>query len=379
MSNPVFGSNRLKLGIFAHNGRGPSQTLVPEAHQATSWDMALRTSQIADRAGFEAVVAFARWKGYLAGQPEHRSGDVMDPFVWAGGIAQATEHCAVFATAHAPTLHPIVAAKQSTTVDMISGGRFVLNVVGGWNKPELEMFGAPFKEHDQRYDHLAEWLTVIKRLWTEHDEFDFHGEFFDVIKGVSTPKPVQTPRPPIMNAGGSPRGQRFAAEHADLCFVNITAEDPDGIRAQVDGYRNLAADEFGREVAVWTNTFVVQRGTDDEAQAYLHRYAVEYEDTASVDAWLRLQGENAKLMPVEALAAMRLRFAAGVGGFPLVGTADHIAERLETLSDCGIDGVLMTWVNYDDGLARFTDEVMPRLEKAGLRAPFEPTLQHRSP
>lgn len=373
MNNPVFGSNRLKLGVFATNGRGPSQTLAPEAHASTSWDMSLRTSRAADQAGFEAIVAFARWKGYLENRPDHRSGDVMDPFTWAAGIAQATTHSAIFATAHAPTMHPILAAKQSTTIDMISNGRFVLNVVGGWNKPELEMFGAPFKEHDQRYQHLAEWLQVIEKLWTEKEEFDFHGEFFDVVGGVSTPKPVQKPRPPVMNAGGSPRGREFAAEHADLCFVNITSEDAEGIREQVDGYRDLARDKFGREVQVWTNTFVVQRDTQEEADSYLHRYAVEYEDTESVDAWLRLQGENAKLMPPEALEAMRLRFAAGVGGYPLVGTADRVADRLELLSDSGIDGVLMTWVDYDDGIARFTRDVLPLLEKAGLRSPFEPT------
>ncbi|MGW6898940.1 LLM class flavin-dependent oxidoreductase [Streptomyces sp. NPDC054919] len=377
MTNPVFGSNRLKLGVFATNGRGPSQTLVPEAHSATSWDMSLRTSQVADQAGFEAIVAFARWKGYLEDRPDHRSGDVMDPFTWAAGIAQATEHAAVFATSHAPTMHPIVAAKQATTIDMISGGRFVLNVVGGWNRAELEMFGAPLKEHNQRYDHLAEWLQVLERLWTEDEEFDHHGEFYDVVKGVSLPKPVQKPHPPIMNAGGSERGRRFAAEHADLCFVNLTSEDPEKVRTQVRQYREAAREEFGREVKVWTNAFVVQRDTQEEADAYLRRYAVEYEDTESVDAWLQLLGENARIMPPEALAAMRLRFAAGVGGFPLVGTAERIAERLETLSDAGIDGVLMTWVDYDEGLGRFTKQVLPLLEKAGLRAPFKPGLDRK--
>jgi FMNH2-dependent dimethyl sulfone monooxygenase len=369
--NPVFGGNRLKLGIFCTNGPGASQTLVPERH-TTSWDFSLRTALAADHAGYEAVVPFARWKGYPAGKPGHYSGDVLDPFTWAAGIAQATEHIGVFATSHAPTMHPILAAKQTATIDHISGGRFALNVVGGWNKPELEMFGAPLKEHDARYDHLAEWLTVLKRLWTEHEEFDHDGEFFGVVRGSSVPKPVQRPHPPIMNAGGSTRGRRFAAEHADLCFLIVTAEDPEGVRSQVDGYKRMAREEFGREIKVWTHTFVVQRDTQEEADAYLHRYAVEYDDTESVDAWMRLQGEQTQLMPPEVLAAMRLRFTAGAGGFPLVGTADRIADRLAMLADGGIDGVLLTWVDYDDGLARFNDGVLPRLEQAGLRKPFRP-------
>lgn len=365
--NPLFGGNTLKLGLFCTNGTGASQTLVPEAHE-TAWSMSLRTAQAADRAGFEAVVPFARWKGYPENRPEHRSGCVMDPFTWAAGIAASTENIGVFATSHAPTLHPIVAAKQAATVDHISGGRFALNVVGGWNKPELEMFGAPLREHDERYDHLAEWLQVIRKLWTETDEFDFHGSFFDVVGAVSQPKPVQLAIP-IMNAGGSSRGMRFAAQHADLCFVIVHSEDDAAIRAQIEGYKQMARDEFGREVRVWTHTVVVQRETQAEADAYFRRFSVEQEDSESVDAWMRLQQANTQLMPTAVMQAMRQRFAAGAGGFPLVGTAETIADRLGMLSRAGIEGALLTWVDYDAGIADFTRDVLPLLEAAGLRAP----------
>jgi dimethylsulfone monooxygenase len=365
--NPLFNDNTLKLGLFCTNGTGASQTLVPEAPDM-SWDMSLRTARAADRAGLEAVVPFARWKGYPEGRPEHRSGRVMEPFTWAAGIAAATERIGVFATSHAPTLHPIVAAKQAATVDHISGGRFALNVVGGWNRPELEMFGAPLREHDERYDHLAEWLEVVRRLWAETEEFDLHGRFFDVVGGVSQPKPVQ-PTIPIMNAGGSPRGMRFAAEHADLCFVIVHSEDEDAIRRQVQGYQQMAREEFGREVRLWTHTVVVQRDTQAEADAALRRFSSELEDTESVDAWMRLQGANTQVVPPEVMAAMRQRFAAGAGGFPLVGTAERISERLEMLSAAGIDGALLTWVDYDAGLDAFTADVLPRLERAGLRRP----------
>ncbi|AKS31522.1 LLM class flavin-dependent oxidoreductase [Mycolicibacterium goodii] len=365
--NPLFGDNRLKLGLFCTNGPGAAQTLIPEA-PTTSWQMSVRTAQAADRAGFEAVVPFARWKGYPENQPTHRSGVVLDPFTWAAGIAAVTEKIAVFATSHAPTLHPIVAAKQAATVDHISSGRFGLNVVGGWNKPELEMFGAPLREHDERYDHLAEWLQVIRRLWSEEEEFDFHGSFFDVVGGVSAPKPVQ-PTIPIMNAGGSPRGMRFAAEHADVCFIIVHGQTGAEIADQIGTYKEMARAEFGRDVRVWTHTVVVQRDTDAAAQDYLRRFSVDYEDTVSVDAWMRLQGANTQLMPPEVMQGMRQRFAAGAGGFPLIGTADTIAERLHTLSAAGIEGVLLTWVDYDTGISDFTREVLPRLESAGLRSP----------
>lgn len=367
-TNPLFNSNRLKLGIFGTNGKGGAQTLAPENYKPT-WKASVDTARMADAAGFEAIVAYARWKSYIPGRADHPSGIVLDPFTWAAGIAQATSYSAVFATSHAPTVHPITCAKQCATIDIISGGRFGLNVVGGWNKHELEMFGAPLKEHDARYDHLDEWLAVIQRMWTAEEEFDFSGEFYNVLRGYSAPLPVQRPRPPIMNAGGSPRGMRFACEHADMAFVILRSNDPEVCRKQIDEYKNTARNEFGREVQVWTYCPVVQRDTRKEAEDYLQYYAVEMADHDSLDAWSEGLSTQTKIISPEAMQEMRIRFAAGAGGNILLGTADDIAEQLRTFSEAGLDGVLCTWVDFYDGLTRFTRDTLPLLERSGLRAP----------
>lgn len=368
-NNPIFNSNRLKLGIFGTNGKGGAQTLAPEAYKPT-WKASVDTARMADEAGFEAIVAYARWKGYIPGRPDHPSGIVLDPFTWAAGIAQATSYSAVFATSHAPTIHPITCAKQCTTIDIISGGRFGLNVVGGWNKHELEMFGAPLKEHDARYEHLDEWLQVLERMWSEEEEFDFSGEFYQVLRGASMPKPVQRPRPPIMNAGGSPRGMRFACEHADMAFVILKSNDPEACRKQIDEYKDTARNEFGREVQVWTYCPVVQRDTREEAEAYLRYYAVEMEDKDSVDAWSAGLAAQTKIVSPEAMKEFRIRFAAGAGGNILLGTADDIADQMQMFNEAGLDGVLCTWVDFHDGLTRFNSDVLPLLESRGLRAPY---------
>lgn len=237
--NPLFNANRLKLGIFGTNGKGAAQTLVPEAYRPT-WQASVQTAQLADDAGFEAILAYARWKGYVAGQPAHPSGVTLDPFTWCAAIAQATRQVAVIPTVHAPVLHPIVAAKQCATIDIISGGRLALNVVGGWNGPELAMFGAPMAEHDARYDHLQEWLEIVQQLWRQEEEFDHAGRFFNVKLGSSMPKPLQRPGPPIVNAGGSDRGQSFACEFADVCFLILRSEDAADIAAQIASYKQMA-------------------------------------------------------------------------------------------------------------------------------------------
>lgn len=364
--NPVFGSNKLKLGLFGLNGKGSAHTTVPEAYRPT-WQAALSASRLADEAGFEAIVAYARWKGYISGKPEHASGVILDPFTFCAGIAQATRHAAVFATSHAPTIHPLVAAKQCATIDIISNGRLALNVVAGWNRPELEMFGAPFREHEARYQHLAEWLTVVERLWSESGEIDFRGEFFAISKGMSQPKPIQQPRPPIMSAGGSEIGRRFACERADLCFILLHRDNPEAWAAQIAQYKKFAWDEFGRKVQVWTLAPVVQRDTDAEAEAYRDHYAVENADRESVEAWISGHQGTAKGMSDEARRSLSRHFAAGGGGYQLIGSADTLSERLACLSDAGLDGILFTWVDFEDGLKRFARDVLPQLEKRGLR------------
>ncbi|HEX7856767.1 MAG TPA: LLM class flavin-dependent oxidoreductase [Sphingobium sp.] len=356
----------MKLGLFGLNGIGISMTKVPEALSG-DWSASVRASKVADQVGIEALVPYARWKGYVEEEPEHRSGIALDCYTWAAATGQATTQSAVFTTSHVPTIHPILAAKQCATIDHISGGRLALNVVAGWNRPELEMFGAAMREHDDRYAQAGEWIELLRRLWTEDEAFDHEGSYYRVSKAISLPKPVQHPFPPIMNAGGSDRGREFAAKYADIAFVIVKADDEASIRAEVDAYRKLAREEYGRDIQVWTFSYVVQRPTEKEARDYLHYYAEENGDDRSLEGWMRLQGMNTKLMPPEVMESLRFRFKAGNGGFELVGTPEQITDRIAMLSRAGIDGVLLSWVDYDDGLSRWSDGVAPLLVQAGLR------------
>jgi FMNH2-dependent dimethyl sulfone monooxygenase len=363
-TNPLFGANRLKLGIFAHNGSGSAHTVAPEAY-AVTWPQTLELSRTADAAGYEAIVPFGRWKGYVEGDPDHRSHECLEPYTWAAAIAQATEHAAVFTTSHVSTIHPLLAAKQGATIDHISGGRFALNVVAGWQENEFRMFGTSLSERGDRYGQATEWLELIKRFWTEDAEFDFQGRFYTAERALARPRPLQQPFPAIMNAGSSPAGKDFAAAHADLAFVILGSEDPEVCRAQIAEYRDLAAREHGRDLQVWGYTYVIQRDSHAEAVAY-ERYLAERPDEPALETWMRgitaVQG-----LPPDVLAIARHRSIVGMSGYPLVGTAAEIAERLAGLSDAGLDGVLLTWVDYADGLARFNADVLPLLEQAGLR------------
>jgi dimethylsulfone monooxygenase len=364
-TNPLFNDNRLKLGLFGLNGIGGGLTTAKEALHA-DWGESVTASRLADEAGFEANVPYARWRGYVEGEAAHHSGLALDCYTWAAGTSQVASRSAIFSTSHVPTIHPISAAKQCATIDRMSGGRFALNVVAGWNKPELEMFGAPMREHDDRYDQASEWIEIVRRLWSAEEEFDFDGRYYRIRKGISLPRPIQGP-PPIMNAGGSERGRKFAAKYADMAFVIVKSEDPDEIRAEVELYRCTAKEEFDRDLQVWTFAYIVVRDTEAEARDFLRYYAVDCGDDRALDGWMRLQGMHTQLMPPAVLESLRFRFKAGNGGFELVGTPSQIVDRLAMLSSAGIDGVLLAGVDMINNVRRWNDGVMPLLVQAGLR------------
>jgi dimethylsulfone monooxygenase len=369
-ANPIFNDNKLKLGTFCTNTI-PNMTFVPEVVPPT-WANTLAAAQIADAAGLEAVVPIARWKGYLDDKPEHPSNDVLDVFAWAAAMAQATKHAAVFATSHAPTMHPLLVAKLSSTIDAICGGRFALNVVGGWNRREFDMFGIDLVEHDQRYVYLEEWLQILRKLWTCPTEFNYESKNFRMKKAISRPQPIQKGGIPIMNAALSPVGMRFSAKNSQIGLISPQGNSPEDWRPQVEAYKRMARDEFGREIQLWTNVAVVQGDTQKEAEDYLHRYAVEYLDTEVLDSIMAtISKENNIPAGSEMLAAMRWRMAVGAG-HPLIGSAQGLAEQLAAISRVGIDGVIMTWPDYINGVRRFAKDVLPLLEQAGLRKPFRP-------
>jgi dimethylsulfone monooxygenase len=369
-TNPLFGPNRLKLGLFGVNvSNGCAVTKAEERFRAT-WQESLAICSKADGYGYEAMVPVARWKGF--GGETNFNGTNFDTYTWAAGIAQATKRCCVLTTSHVPTVHPIMAAKQATTVDHIGGGRFALNIVCGWFAPELEMFGRSIMEHDTRYEYAAEWIEVMKLLWTREEEFDFEGKFIRVAKGFSMPKPIQKPFPPLMNAGSSGKGRDFAAKYADMAFIHLDPHDLDRTKAHIETYRRLAREEHGREIQIWGNAYVVQRATQKEAEDYLKHYVVELGDDPAVENILNIQGQQMQRLLPEAREAIKFSIKAGWGGVPLVGTADRIVEELQKFTGIGLEGILLSWVDYLEGLDDWQREVMPRLEQAGMRRPLHP-------
>ena len=118
-------------------------------------------------------------------------------------------------------------------------------------------------------------------------------------------------------------------------------------KAQIEAYRKLAREEYGREVAVWTSANIVQAETEEEARRFDKYIVDEKGDWEAVTFALATLGLNAKTFSPEALKHLKELFIAGWGGYPLIGTKEQVVDGLKTLSAMGLDGVLLSWPRFE--------------------------------
>ena len=152
---------------------------------------------------------------------------------------------------------PAMLAKIATTVDIVSSGRLDFGI-GAGSRPDMPMARREYEAHGLPYDDfahsvasLAEACTVIRRLWTKAEPFDFQGAYVHLTGAFGNPKPIQRPHPPIMIGGRSAALLRVVAEHADLWNIpggNI--DDAISRSALLDRY----CAEIGRDPATITRS-----------------------------------------------------------------------------------------------------------------------------
>lgn len=372
LESPVLGSaNRLKLAVFGVNDdRGLVLTTAPGPPRAV-WSQGLRLAREADRLGFDAIVPISRWLGY--GGRHNPGARSFDAFTWASAIAASTERIQVFATMHVPTMHPVMAAKMAATIDHVSGGRFGLNVVAGWQPAEIGMFGSLHREHDERYAVADEWAILLKRIWTEEDSFDFKGRYFESPGVFSQPKPIQQPYPPLMSAGISPAGRDFAGAHADVVFAAVA--DPSGTAKTVSDIKRAARERHGRDLRVFGRAHITCRPTEAEAHAAYDYYVKANGDREAAINFLQMNMQNSQTIDYESVEMEGLVEAVirGLFPYPMTGTPEQVVEAMLELEEAGLDGIALTWNDYKEGLRQYKTELLDLLVEAGLRAPIAAT------
>jgi alkanesulfonate monooxygenase SsuD/methylene tetrahydromethanopterin reductase-like flavin-dependent oxidoreductase (luciferase family) len=359
--------NRLKLGLFGANcSSGRTYATIPDPWIA-SWENNLRLAQLGDELGIEAMIPIARWRGYKGDARINSSS--FESITWACGLLAATRRINVFCTVHVSLFHPVIAAKQMATADQIGQGRLVLNLVCGAIEDEFQMFGVRMLEHDDRYAQGEEWWSIVRRIWAGGAPFDYDGAYFQLRDVEGAPGPYGGQMPLVMNAGISPAGRAFAIRHSELHFDGV--KWPEASTDRIAETRRLAR-EGGREVQVWTPVGIVCRPTREEADEYM-RYLVEHADRAAIGNVIDILAKDtgARTDP-EAVArrngeGLIERQVLARGAYCAVGDPDSVADELARLHAVGFDGLAMNFVDYLQELPYVAQEVLPRLERKGLR------------
>jgi len=370
-----FGTNVYKFGLFGANcAGGMTLSAAPERWRA-DWDEITEVYRLADDAGIEFILPIAKWRG-LGGKAD-MWGRSYETFTHSAAAGAITKRIGVFVTAHVPITTPAFAAKAIATIDHVTHGRAGLNIVCGWNPDEFDIHGAKI-DYARRYEHGLEWFNIYAKMCEGDAAFDWDGEFFK-LRGVATdPLPLQRPRPPVMSAGISSAGRDFAAQAADILFTSLPSleETPQLIRSV-----QQAAAQCGRSTDVYTQTQVVCRPTRKEAEDFYRYFAEEQADEEAL-AYFRRQklnmvGKSAgeyqhyQQQPAKGSAAVAGKPYPGIfpGMLPIVGSPDDVVEKFEQLSATGIAGSALVFLNYLSELPFFVQEVLPRMERAGLRQP----------
>src|SRR3954452_7445570 len=203
---------------------------LPEVEREVRWPEYLVMARAAEEAGFESV-----WLGdhLLYDAPERAP---WEAWTLLSAVAAATSTVRLGPLVACAGFHPpAVLAKMASTIDEVSGGRFVLGLGAGWNRREFDAFGIPY---DRRVSRFEEALAIIARLLRE-GRTSFHGQFYDVDECVLDPAPVRAGGPPVMLGSNSPRMLSIGLPVVDLWNVwwsvyDNSVEQFAEIKAEVD-------------------------------------------------------------------------------------------------------------------------------------------------
>jgi F420-dependent oxidoreductase-like protein len=254
-----------------------------EPQFGATYDDQLAVAREAEALGFDA---FFRSDHYLTMGAGLGEPGPTDSWVTLGALARETERIRLGTMVTAATFrYPGPLAISVAQVDAMSGGRVELGLGSGWYEQEHAAYGIPFPSLGERFERLEEQLAIVTGLWETPvgERFSYDGRHYQLGGSPALPKPVQTPRPPIIVGGwGKARTPRLAARYADEFNVPF-APKPEVFTGQVEAVR-AACEAVGRDPAslVWSAAITVVCGEDEAA--YARRAAAIGRDPADLRA-----------------------------------------------------------------------------------------------
>ncbi len=311
-----------------------------------------------------------------------------DSWVVASALVPLTQRLRFLVAVRPGLQSPAVAARMTATLDRLSGGRLLINVVTGGDPAENAGDGI-FLRHDERYAVTDEFLAVYTRLLAG-ETFDFEGSHIRVEGSKLLFPPVQRPHPPLYFGGSSPAGQDVAARRVQKYLT--WGEPPAAVAAKVAHMRALAAAQ-GRDMSFGIRLHVIVRETAEEAWREAAKLIEHVDDVTIAEAqraFARMDsvGQN-RMAALHGGRRDKLEVSpnlwAGVGlvrggaGTALVGDPETVAERMREYMAAGIDSFIMSGYPHLEEAYRFAELVLPRLPLAAGTIPPRTGTTHRGP
>ncbi|MGR9149041.1 FMNH2-dependent alkanesulfonate monooxygenase [Rhizobium leguminosarum] len=294
-----------------------------------------------------------------------------ESFVTAAALAAKTEKLQFLVAIRPGTASPAYYARLATTLDRISNGRLLLNIVVGGSPAELAGDGIHL-EHDERYAHAEEFFTVFEEL-LEKGTASFDGKYIKATNARLGFPSVQNPRPPLYFGGSSDAGIDFSVGRVDKYLT--WGEPPAQVAEKITKVRK-AAGERGREVSFGIRLHFIVRETDDEAWEAAERLIRHLDDDTIREAQERFVHESDSVGQ-KRMAALhggrrdKLEVSpnlwAGVGlvragaGTALVGSPKTVAARLREYHEIGIDTVIGSGYPHLEEAYRVAELLFPEL------------------
>ncbi|NMO91492.1 LLM class flavin-dependent oxidoreductase [Actinomycetospora sp. TBRC 11914] len=349
-----------RFGVWANVYGSWAALRHPEDPLDASWERNQRLVLLAEQLGFDSTLVAQHEVNPFGGHL-----DQLEAWTSSAALAALTERIEII-TAIKPLLyHPVVLAKQALQIEDISHGRFAINLVNAWYKPEIEPAGIAFPEHDERYAYGAEWLTIVRGLLAG-EEVTFHGRYFDVDGYSLRPRDRFRERPTIYVGGESDPAKDLAADQADVWFLNgQPPHEIDRLLAEV-GSR-------GRDGAVRTPlriglaAFVIARETDEEAEealAQAWRYAAQDEPELT-HLYSSADPKAVMFQTFQKYPAIGTNGGTAAG---LVGSYGRVAERIRAFHAQGVELFMLQFQPFEAEMARFAEHVIPRVRRAAVPA-----------
>jgi alkanesulfonate monooxygenase len=304
-----------------------------------------------------------------------------DAWIVASSLIAVTRQLRFLVAVRPGILSPGLAARMAASLDRLSGGRLLINVVAGGDEAELAGDGL-LADHDERYAIAAEFLHIWRGILTvSHTEgsFDFAGKHLFARGARCMFPPLQRPHPPLYLGGSSPVAHELAAQQLDVYLT--WGEPPSAVADKIADVRRRAA-AHGRALRFGIRLHVIVRETADAAWRAADELIAKLDEATIARAQAALaQHESEGQRRMSALHGGRRdrleispNLWAGVGlvrggaGTALVGDPATVAARMQEYADLGIDTFILSGYPHLEECYRVAELLFPLLQRRRIVA-----------